>query len=132
MSVSDKMKGNKNAEKWTIEEAETFCDSVLQYIKDNKKCRSLSEACVECGEYEDLVHYLCKKYDTVFRSIKIAKDIVKNRLASQGLDGDANATMAIFLLKNNHNMTDKQQTEIKADIRTPIFGDNPLDSKEDE
>ena len=32
----------------------------------------------------------------------------------QGLDGDANSTMAIFILKNNHNMTDKQQTDVTS------------------
>lgn len=105
-------KGNKYNEVWTIEKAEDFCDSVLQYIKTNKKCRSLSEACCELGEYEELISYFHTKFDKDFKSIKRAKEIVKTRLVNQGLDGDANATMAIFILKNNHNMTDKQQTDI--------------------
>lgn len=112
MSVSEKMKGNTNAEKWTLDEAEKFCNNVLDYILDNKKCRSLSEACVELEQYEELLSYFNTKFSTVFKSIKRAKDIVKNRLANQALDGDANSTMAIFLLKNNHNMTDKQQTDV--------------------
>jgi len=118
-------KENTNAEKWTIEEAEKFCNSVLAYIEKNKKCRSLSEACTELGQYEDLINYLSNKFDVVFRPIKRAKDIVKNRLVSQGLDGDANPTMAIFILKNNHNMTDKQQTDITTNGKdvstTPII-----------
>lgn len=108
MSVSEKMEGNTNAEKWTFEESEKFCNSVLAYIQKNKKCRSISEACTELEQYEELVSYLSKKHDTVFKSIKRAKDIVKNRLVNQGLDGDANSTMAIFILKNNHNMKDRQ------------------------
>lgn len=100
-------KENTNAEKWTIEDAELFCNNVLKYIEDNKRCRSLSEAAVECGEYEELISYLCNKFGIVFKSIKKAKDIVKNRLVNQGLDGDANPTMAIFILKNNHNMKDR-------------------------
>lgn len=132
MSVSEKMKGNTNAEKWDLERTEMFFDDILIYIQKNKKCRSLSEACVEVGEYEDLMNYLINKFpDTVFRSIKKAKDIVKNRIVNQGLDGEANPAMAIFILKNNHNMTDKVQQEIKAEVnQTPIFGDNPLDAKE--
>ena len=118
-------KENTNAEKWTLEEAEKFCNSVLAYIEQNKKCRSLSEACTELGQYEDLINYLSNKFDIVFRPIKRAKDIVKNRLVSQGLDGDANPTMAIFILKNNHNMTDKQQTDITTNGKdvstTPII-----------
>ena len=117
-------KENTNAEKWTLE-AEKFCNSVLAYIEQNKKCRSLSEACTELGQYEDLINYLSNKFDVVFRPIKRAKDIVKNRLVSQGLDGDANPTMAIFILKNNHNMTDKQQTDITTNGKdvstTPII-----------
>jgi hypothetical protein len=113
MSVSEKMQGNQNAEKWDLLRTEMFFDDILKHVQKNTTCRSLSEACVEVGEYEELISYLLNKYpDTVFKSIKRAKDIVKNRLVKQGLDGDANATMAIFILKNNHNFTDKQQTDV--------------------
>jgi transposase-like protein len=118
-------KGNKYNEVWDIETAEKFCDDVLQYILDNKKCRSLSEACTELGEYEELLSYLHNKFNKDFKPIKKAKDIVKTRLANQALDGIANPTMAIFLLKNNHNMTDRQQTDITTngkDVNTaPII-----------
>lgn len=106
-------KGNDYNLKWTIEEANNFFNKVLDYVKENKKCRSLSEAVVELDEYEDVINYIIRKFPQEdFRAIKVARDIVKNRLASQGLDGDANPTMAIFLLKNNHGMTDRQQTDI--------------------
>lgn len=127
--------GNKYNERWTLEVANDFFDSILQYIKQNKKCRSLSEACVELNEYEEVITYILRKYpEQDFKSVKIAKDIVKNRLASQGLDGEANPTMAIFLLKNNHNMTDKQQTDVTTngkEINTaPVI--KFVDSNEDE
>ena len=112
MSVSDKMKGNTNAEKWTFEEANDFCNKVLEVLEANKKIRTLGGACLKAGGYETLIHYLEEKYDTVFESIKKSREIVKERLIEQGLDGDANPTMAIFILKNNHNMTDKQQTDV--------------------
>ena len=70
-----------------------------------------------------------------FKSIKKAKDIVKTRLVNQGLDGDANPTMAIFILKNNHNMTDKQQTDVTTNGKdvngTPNIVFLDLDSEED-
>ena len=127
--------GNKYNERWTLEVANDFFDSILKYIKQNKKCRSLSEACVELNEYEEVINYILRKYpEQDFKPIKVAKDIVKNRLASQGLDGEANPTMAIFLLKNNHNMTDKQQTDVTTngkEINTaPII--KFVDSNEDE
>lgn len=105
--------GNTNAEKWDLVRTEMFFDDILKHVQSNPKCRSLSEAVVEVGEYEELISYLLNKFpNVVFKSIKRAKDIVKNRLVTQGLDGDANPTMAIFILKNNHNMTDKQQTDV--------------------
>lgn len=134
MTVSEKMEGNKNAEKWNLVKTEMFFDDILKHVQSNPKCRSLSDACVEVGEYEELISYLLNKYpDTVFKSIKRAKDIVKNRLVNQGLDGDANPTMAIFILKNNHNMTDKQQTDVTTngkDLNTaPII--KFIDTEED-
>lgn len=127
--------GNKYNERWTLEVANDFFDRILKYIKQNKKCRSLSEACVGLNEYEEVINYILRKYpEQDFKPIKVAKDIVKNRLASQGLDGEANPTMAIFLLKNNHNMTDKQQTDVTTngkEINTaPII--KFVDSNEDE
>lgn len=127
-------KGNKYNEVWDLESAKTFFDDILQYVKENKKCRSIAEACVELGEYEELVSYLTNKFsDKDFKSIKSAKDIVKTRLVNQGLDGEANPTMAIFILKNNHQMTDKQQTDITTngkDVNTaPII--KFVDSEED-
>lgn len=92
---------------WTEEKASKFCDDVLEYIQQNTKCRSISEAAVNCGEYEELISYFRTKFGKDFKSIKRAKDIVKNRLVNQGLDGDANTTMAIFILKNNHDMKDR-------------------------
>lgn len=119
-------KGNKYNEVWDLETAKQFFDDVLTYIQENKKCRSIAEACVELGEYEELVSYIINKFPQQdFKSIKSAKDIVKTRLVNQGLDGEANATMAIFILKNNHQMTDKQQTDITTngkDVNTsPII-----------
>ena len=107
-------KGNKYNEVWTEETAKEFCGSVLSYIQDNRKCRSLAEACIELGQYEELISYLRNKFGKDFKSIKRAKDIVKVRLTNQGLDNEANPTMCIFILKNNHNMTDKQQTDITS------------------
>lgn len=127
-------KGNKYNEVWNLESAKAFFDDILQYVKENKKCRSIAEACVELGEYEELVSYLSNKFsDKDFKSIKKAKDIVKTRLVNQGLDGEANPTMAIFILKNNHQMTDKQQTDITTngkDVNTaPVI--KFVDSEED-
>lgn len=109
-------KGNRNAEKWTHEEAELFCNKVLEYVRSDERCRSITTACAKLGKYETLINYFEDKFGIVFESIKEAKAIVKGRLMEQALDGDANATMAIFILKNNHDMADKVEQKSETTI----------------
>lgn len=106
--------GNKHNQVWGAEKANAFILDVFNYALDNEKCRSMAKACSECGGYEELISYFKKQTyaeDIDFKSIKACKEIFKGRLMEQGLDGDANATMAIFILKNNHGMSDKIETK---------------------
>lgn len=103
-------KGNTNAEKWTLDEAQKFINSVYEYVKDNRDCSSLTEALTELGQYDAVLIYLENKFDKiVFQSVKKAKDIIKQRIIKKGLDNKYNPTMSIFILKNNHDMKDKQE-----------------------
>ena len=110
-------KGNKYNEKWTEETATLFCDDVLEYVRNNDKCRSLAKACTELDGYEELLNYFKNKFpEKDFKSITIAKEIIKARLIEQGLDNTANASMAKFVLTNNHGMSEK--VEQKTDLTT--------------
>lgn len=104
---------NSNAEKWSLEDAEAFCLSVLNILEKNKSMRTLGGACLKAGKYESLVNYLSDKFNIEFESIKKAKEIVKERLIEQGLENEVNPTMAIFILKNNHDMKDRIDTTTK-------------------
>ena len=106
--------GNTNAEVWTEAEATAFGQQVLTYMEENKNCRSVETACVKCGKYETLFNYLGDKFPVVFEPFKKrAKAIAKSRLIEQGLDSEVNPTMAIFILKNDHDMKDKVEQESK-------------------
>jgi len=108
---------NKNAEKWTIEESQTFIDSVYDYVLLHKDCCSLVEALTELEQYENLLNYLEKKFENVvFTSIKKSKDIIKQRIIKKGLNSEYNPTMSIFILKNNHDMKDKQDFNHSGEI----------------
>ena len=126
---------NTNAEKWTLTESQKFIDSVYTYVSEHKDCCSLTEALTELGQYEDLLNYLNKKFDKiVFRSIKKGKDIIKQRILKKGLNNEYNPTMSIFILKNNHDMKDKQ--EIDQNIKAIVWNEektyiNETDSKAD-
>ena len=120
-------KENTNAEKWNKENALKLCDDILLEVKSNNKCRSLASACAKVGTYDNILNYFEDKFKIVFEPIKEAKGIIKGRLIEQGLDGDANPTMAIFILKNNHDMSDKfENKNINANIET----DRPLTNEE--
>ncbi len=109
-------KGNKVSEKWNLDKTIEFCEEVYSYVKNNEDCSSLTKALTELGGYDDLLCYLenkhKKEYD--FKPIKESKDIVKARLIEKGLYNKVNSTMAIFILKNNHDMADK--VEQKQDL----------------
>ena len=108
-------KGNKYNEKWTEETAISFCEDVLDYVRNNEKCRSLEKACTELDGYVDLLTYFKNKFsEKDFRPIEIAKEIIKARLIEQGLDNEVNASMAKFVLTNNHGMSEK--VEQKTDL----------------
>ena len=104
------MKGNLNAEKWTEEESSKFVESVLEYVIENKSCVFIGEALGELGYYRDLWSYIARKFD--FRTIKRVETILENRLVTEGIKGNTNATMTIFTLKNNYGWKDKTETDI--------------------
>ncbi len=122
---------NKNAEKWTTKEIIEFIDRVYSYVNENKECSSLVEAITECGEYEQILRYFETKESPVdFAPIKKAKDIIKQRLIKNGLNGTNNPTMSIFILKNNHDMKDKSEVEQKTNLSINNYSDLPLDELE--
>jgi len=113
---------NTNASKWTVETATEFCENVLKYVRDHDNCISLAQAFSSLGSYESQFTYLKERFkDVEFASIKEAKEIIKGRIMEQGMYNKANATMAIFILKNNHDMADKVETKNDTTIQVPTI-----------
>ena len=52
-----------------------------------------------------------------FQPIKKAKAFIKQRLIDKGLKSEYNPTMCIFILKNNHDMKDKQDIDANVDVK---------------
>ena len=125
-------KGNKNAEKWTLDESQKFINSILDYVDSDVKCTSLEKACCEIGQYESLLVYLENKHkDIDLMPIKKAKAIIKARLIENGLNNKYNPTMCIFILKNNHDMNETQNHNLNLNSENipPLkWFDNDTDS----
>ena len=111
--------GNKNNEKWTLETSQKFLNKVFEYVHVHHDCTSLEKACTEIGEYEELITYIEKKEieGINFQPIKKAKAFIKQRLIDKGLKSEYNPTMCIFILKNNHDMKDKQDIDANVDVK---------------
>lgn len=107
--------GGARYEVWSFEEADKFCNDVLNYVQNNNNCYTLGRAAIECGEYEEVISYIENKFNLEFKSIKIAKGILKTRCLELGMEGKTNATMTIFNLVNNFDMVN---TNTKSDLTT--------------
>lgn len=114
-------KGNTHNKKWTYENAQELINDVSEYIKNNTECYSLAYACSDLGYYETILYHFKDNVEGIdFEPIKNAKEIIKGRLINNGVKGDTNATMSIFVLKNNHDMKDKQEvTQTNIDATPP-------------
>lgn len=121
-------KGNKFAEKWTVETVQPILDKMLVAIrkKGNKYITIIGLFC-DFGLYRDLWAYWRNKFsdnEDVFRAIKGIEAHFESILAEKALSGDHNTTMSIFLLKNNHGYRD--QTEINHRNNGGAFGADAL------
>ena len=118
-------KGNDYNLKWTLEKAYEFFDDVLDEVIKGDENYTLGSAAVEVGQYEELINYLENKFpDEDFKSLKKARNIIKDRLIWRGLYNKVNTAMAIFVLKNNHGMADKTDANVNLHTEQPLYPDD--------
>lgn len=112
-------KENKNAEKWTIEEAEKFFNDALE-LSLNRDYDFIGEIARDLKQYKEVFTYLSDK----FTSLKtIHKQIISNCEANcfyNGKKSNIVPSLAIMNLKSNHGWTDR------ADLTS---GDKPLSNQ---
>lgn len=100
--------GNNFAEKWTEEVTIKKLEEIEQYAIDNQ-CFFLGQMLVHFKLYRDWWSYIKDKYSqnsNVLRFIKNIEYLCETNLVEKGVNGETNATMTIFTLKNHHNYTD--------------------------
>ena len=138
MSVSEKMQGNKNAEKWDLESAkETFLKAIeLAYEKngDVYKYDFIGEIARELKLYKEVFTYLKEKFPADIEELH--KELISTLEANcfyNAKKGSINTAIGIVNLKSNHGWTDRQQTDITTngkDVNTaPVI--KFVDSEED-
>lgn len=103
---------------------EQFCDEVEVYLKtagrEQTKLPTVSEFSRYIGINGDTLVEWGKKYPKFSAAIKRLKEHQKEQLMNDGLYGgkEVNSTMAIFLLKANHDMIETDR--IIGDPKLPV------------
>jgi hypothetical protein len=110
--------------KWTEEKVLLLGQDLINWLKEDRDNvwfeRFLYE---EQDLYPQLISEMVHKYPKFAELIKKAKKIQENKLVDGTLKHDLNPTMAIFVLKNHYQYTDKTQTELTI-TEQPLFLDD--------
>jgi hypothetical protein len=100
--------GDKAAEKWTPEDAEAAILKVRQAAIDG--ARSIQGAILDAGLYSSGFDYLLEKYPNLGSYKKDIQNIIVHTINTGGLDGEYNAAMSIWRMKQLGEK-DKQEIE---------------------
>ena len=111
----EKMKGNKNAEKWTFEEAEDLLKKAIE-ISKKRDYDFIGEVAKKQGTYKDFYNYIVNKFTELKPLLKQIKSNCESNCFYNGKKGNIVPSMAIMNLKSNHGWTDRVETEQKTTI----------------
>ena len=91
--------GNKEAEKWTEEEARHIIEQMRANAIESDKILCLQDAIHSVDLYSSAMTYFMKKFP-VFASIKKdIQEIITARVNAKALNGEFNATASIWRMK---------------------------------
>ena len=107
---------NKNAEKWTFEEAEKFLLQAVE-LSESENFDFIGEVAKKMKSYIEIFDYLIDKYPTLKQLKTQMKRNCEVNCFSNGKKGSIIASMAIMNLKSNHGWTDRNTVE---------GGENPI------
>ena len=106
-------KENKNAEKWTLEEAKLLFNNCLAMAqdRDNKDNDCIGEIAQYFKSSLTQLDYLKTKYPELESIYKDIKSNCEANCFRNGKKGDIVPSLAIMNLKSNHNWTDRTENK---------------------
>jgi hypothetical protein len=115
------LKGNKAAEKWTKEIADTFANELIEWLSEkftdnegNEKDKGnifIIDFLAERKMPPKIISYLARKFTTFDTVMEIAKNIQEAKLVKYGVADRLNASMTKFCLINHHGYVDRQHID---------------------
>lgn len=107
----EKMKGNKNAEKWTLKEAEKVLQKAIT-ISRGEDYDFIGEVAFDMELGKSTFTYLVDKFPELKPLYTEVRENCERNCFKNGKKGNIVPSMAIMNLKSNHGWTDRQQTDI--------------------
>ena len=111
--------GNKEAEKWTEEEAIELFLSIRELCKDSN-INSLQDAILKANHYHSGYYYLLKKYPVLDSIKEDSQNIIIAGVNQKALDGTFNPTASIWRMKQ---CGEKDVVETKNETTQTIVWD---------
>ena len=109
---------------WTEEKILELGQELIDWLKEDDDNVWFEKFLYEVKDlYPQLIGEMRDKYPSFAELIKKAKKIQESKLVDGTLKHNLNPTMAIFVLKNHYQYTDKSQTEITI-TEQPLFLDD--------
>ena len=124
------VKGNKCAEKWTLEDAVKLGEELIEWMRKSQTNVLFEKFFVmEKGLPPKTYNYLMDKFEPFSTLIGTAKKMQEIRISEGCLTNEHNATFGKFFLSANHGMSEKtiQEVEQKGEapsIKLEIIEDN--------
>ena len=106
---------NKNAEKWTFEEAEKLFQQAVE-LSFNEGYDFIGEVAKKLNTYIDVFDYLTDKFPELEKYKKQLKRNCEVNCFSNGKNGNIVPSLAIMNLKSNHGWTDRVEQKNETNI----------------
>lgn len=110
----DNLAHNKNAEKWTIEEAEKLFNDAFK-LSTQKDYDFIGEVARDLGTYREIFKYLSNKYKNLQHTYKLILSNLEANCFSHTKKGEINTAVGIVNLKSNYNWTDRLDNTTKGE-----------------
>lgn len=111
-------KGNKYAQKYTLDEAMELFIIGLEYAESNDSCLSLADAIKQTTIPYSTYDYLADKHEVLGYIKNDTKTEVTRRINKHALKGEFNATSSIWRMKQ---LGEKDKTEVQnTNVDVPL------------
>ena len=116
-------KGNKNAEKWTLEKGVELLQECVEISEDQElDCNDfIGEVAQAAGTTRQPLDYLGEKFEECKELLNRVKSNCEANCFRNAKKGSINSALGIINLKSNHGWTDRVDQTTKGEKTAPVI-----------